>query len=161
MLGKRKENQIIEISSGKQEVSKTMSEQVSTILSSDTHFKGSLSFEKSLKIEGGFEGEINTSGSLYVGKDAKVKAEIKVGSIYIEGSVTGNVTSQDKVELRSTSRLIGDVKAAKLVVEEGATLTGHCEIGIKSSAEKESSSSRVAVNVSGKTPVEASLGLKL
>lgn len=161
MLGKRRESVPVETASVKQEVPKTMSDQISTVLSADTHFKGTLSFEKSLKIEGGFDGEINTTGSLYIGKEAKVKAEIKVGAVYVDGSITGNVTAQEKVELRSSSRLIGDIKASKLVVEEGAALAGHCEIGIKSSAEKENPSLKGGGNVSVKNPpVEASIGLK-
>lgn len=153
MLGKRKDVHPNDILTLKGEGERSMEEQMATVLSADTHFKGSLSFEKSLKIEGGFEGEISTPGTLYVGRDAKIKAEIKVGSIFIDGNVTGNVTASDKVELRGSARLTGDIKANKLVVEDGAALAGHCEVGVKS-LDKDSNSSKNTGGLLGTKPLE-------
>jgi cytoskeletal protein CcmA (bactofilin family) len=152
MLGRKKEGPPVDILATKGGLERSMDEQMATVLSSDTKFKGSLSFERSLKIEGEFEGEITSSGILYVGKDAKIKAEIKVGSIYIDGAVTGNVTASDKVELRSASKLLGDIKASRLVVEEGAIFVGHCEVGAKSSDKDTSSKGAMASGV--KSPLE-------
>ena len=47
----------------------------------------------------------------------------------VEGEVKGNVTASDKVELRQSARLTGDIKATKLIVTEGASFTGHCAVG--------------------------------
>lgn len=104
------------------------SNEAATVLSSDTTFKGSLSFEKTLRIEGKLEGDLSSAGMLLVGKGAEVRAEITVGSIHIEGNVTGNITAREKVELTSTAVVHGDVKAAKLVVLEGAVVVGRCEV---------------------------------
>lgn len=103
-------------------------EEIATNLSADTHFKGALSFERTLKIEGGFEGEISTTGTLLVGKNAEIKAEIKAKNAFVEGTITGNVTIEEKLYLRNSAKLLGDIKAGKLVVEEGAIVTGHCEV---------------------------------
>jgi cytoskeletal protein CcmA (bactofilin family) len=66
-------------------------EKISTTLGRETNFHGILKFRESLKIDGKFEGEIESPGFLYVENGAVVKANIKVGSIVIGGVVRGNV----------------------------------------------------------------------
>jgi len=167
MLGRRKEpeQERLEVAPTKTEVRVPMQQEpMSTILSSDTHFKGSLTFEKALKIEGSFEGEITTSGTLSIGKDAKVKAEIKAGSVYIEGTVTGNVVATEKIELRTSAKVNGDIRAAKLVVEEGAALAGRCEVSLKpekSDKHEKDNGQKGFGDFLSKTPVETlTQGLK-
>lgn len=99
-----------------------------TILSDDTRFKGSLEFSHKLIISGYFEGNLNSKGTLLVGKSGQVKAEIKVGSIIIEGKVWGNILADDKIELRSSAELYGDIKANRLTINEGATFIGKCDV---------------------------------
>jgi cytoskeletal protein CcmA (bactofilin family) len=99
-----------------------------TVLSSDVEFKGSLKFGDELRINGKFEGELSSSGTVHVGSQGEVKAEITVGAAVLEGQVNGNITAADRVELRSTARMVGDIKASKLVVEEGVVFVGRCEV---------------------------------
>ena len=99
-----------------------------TVLSNDVEFKGSLSFKSNLRIDGKFEGEINSPGTVHVGQEGDVKAEVNVGNSIVEGKITGNITAKDKLELRSTARLFGDIKAARLVINEGVVFVGKCEV---------------------------------
>ena len=99
-----------------------------TFLSTDAEFKGSLKFSDELRIDGKFEGELSSSGTVHVGSQGDVKAEITVGAAVVEGKVSGNITASDRVELRSTARMVGDIKAAKLAVEEGVVFVGRCEV---------------------------------
>jgi len=99
-----------------------------TIFSNDAEFKGSLSFKGNLRIDGKFEGEINSSGTMHVGPDGEVKAEVNVGNSVIEGKLTGNITAQDKIELRSSAKLFGDIKATRLIINEGVVFVGKCEV---------------------------------
>ncbi|GEM_PF-5174458 len=99
-----------------------------TILSDDTKFKGSLEFSNKLIVSGYFEGNLTSKGILLVGKTGQVKAEIKVGSIIIEGKVWGNILADDKIELRSSAELYGDIKANRLTINEGATFIGKCDV---------------------------------
>ncbi len=99
-----------------------------TLLGADTEFKGSLKFDKELHINGRFEGDITSSGTVHVGPQGDVKAEITVGAAVIEGKVNGNIAAGDRIELRSTARVTGDIKASKLVVEEGVVFVGRCEV---------------------------------
>lgn len=100
-----------------------------TVIGSDAKFKGELTFEGSVRIDGQFEGGINTPGTVYVSKGGKVKAEVSAGSVSVDGDITGNVSSQGRVELNTTCKLQGDLKAEKLLVKEGATFVGHCQVG--------------------------------
>ena len=99
-----------------------------TFLSADAEFKGSLKFDDELRINGKFEGELSSPGTVHVGSQGDVKAEITVGAAVVEGKVNGNITATDRVELRSTARMLGDIKASKLLVEEGVVFVGRCEV---------------------------------
>src|SRR5437763_16438758 len=91
------------------------------VLSSDVEIKGSIKFQKELLIDGKVEGEINSDGVLTIGENADIRGEIKTKSITVYGKVQGNITVGERCELKSRCTLQGDLKAARLVIEEGAT----------------------------------------
>jgi cytoskeletal protein CcmA (bactofilin family) len=98
------------------------------ILSSDVEIKGSIKFQKELLIDGKVEGEINSEGVLTIGENADIRGEIKTKSIVVFGKVHGNITVSERCELKSKCTLQGDLKAARLVIEEGATFIGKSEV---------------------------------
>ena len=100
-----------------------------TILGSDATFKGELAFQGGVRIDGTFEGSITTPGKVFVSREGRVKAEIKAGTLVVEGQVEGNAIVKERVELRATCRYTGDLKAGKLQVLEGASFAGRCEVG--------------------------------
>jgi len=100
-----------------------------TILGPDATFKGELSYEKGLRLHGRLEGKINTPGRLHVAKEAKMQADVEAGAITVEGDVHGNLTANDRIELKQTARYEGDLRASKLVVDEGAVFSGHVTVG--------------------------------
>lgn len=100
-----------------------------TVIGPDAAFKGELTFQGSVRVEGKFEGSVNTTGAVLVGEGGKMAAEIKAGSVTVDGEIEGNVEAGDRVELNAGGRLVGDLKASKLVVKEGATLVGRLEVG--------------------------------
>jgi cytoskeletal protein CcmA (bactofilin family) len=101
---------------------------LSANLSSDIEIKGSIKFQKELLIDGKVEGKIKSNGVLTIGENADIRGEIKVKSITVYGKVQGNITVGERCELKSTGTLQGDLKAARLVVEEGATFIGKSEL---------------------------------
>ena len=101
----------------------------STVLGPDVVFKGELSFEKAVRLQGRLEGNVKTPGRLHVDREAKMQADVRAGSIAIEGQVRGNLIATDRVDLRSTADYEGDLQASKLVVEEGAVFKGHVSVG--------------------------------
>ena len=102
---------------------------VTTVIGPDAVFKGELSFDKGVRVDGRVEGQISTKGHLAVSKEGKLQADVTAGGIVVEGTVKGNLTAADRIELRNTAKLTGDIKAAKLIVTEGASFTGHCSVG--------------------------------
>jgi cytoskeletal protein CcmA (bactofilin family) len=97
-------------------------------LAADVEIKGNIKFAGELFLDGRLEGEIVTDGHLIVGENAVITGDIAVNSVLVRGKVTGNVTARDRIEIKSKSELFGDIKAAKLVIEEGVTFVGKTEV---------------------------------
>ncbi len=98
------------------------------ILSNDVEIKGTIKFESELTIDGKIEGEITSDGDLTIGENAEIDGEINTRSVAVYGKVNGNITVSERCELKSKAQLIGDLKAARLVIEEGATFVGKSEV---------------------------------
>ncbi len=99
------------------------------ILSTDVEIKGIVKFTNDLVVDGKIEGEITSDGSLTVGENARIKAEIKTGTIVVYGKVHGNLTATERVELKSSAEVIGDIKAKTLSIEAGAIFVGKSTVG--------------------------------
>ena len=100
-----------------------------TILGPDANFKGELSFEKGMRLMGKFEGKVNTPGRVHVAKEAKMSADVEAGGIVVEGEVHGNLSAADRIELKQSARYEGDLRSSRLVVDEGAIMSGHVTVG--------------------------------
>jgi cytoskeletal protein CcmA (bactofilin family) len=98
------------------------------VLSADVEIKGSIKFTNELIIDGKVEGEITSAGVLTVGENAEIRGEIKTKSVTVFGKVHGNITVDERCELKARAVLQGDLKAARLVIEEGATFVGKSEV---------------------------------
>jgi cytoskeletal protein CcmA (bactofilin family) len=98
------------------------------VLNSDVEVKGTLKFSGDLTFDGKVDGDITSDGVLNLGDNAVVKGTIDVGSVVVRGKITGNVVAKDKIELKVKTELFGDVRAAKLVIEEGVTFVGKTEV---------------------------------
>lgn len=107
----------------------TPGQEFPTILGPDANFKGELSFEKGMRLMGRFEGKVNTPGRIHIAREAKMSADVEAGAIIVEGDVQGNLMANDRIELKQTARYEGDLRASKLVVDEGAVFSGHVSVG--------------------------------
>jgi cytoskeletal protein CcmA (bactofilin family) len=124
-----------------------------TVIGPDASFKGEMTFEKGLRLQGKFEGKINTAGRLHVAKEARLSADVEAGSILIEGEVKGNLTATDRIEMKNSARYEGDLQASKLVVEEGAAFSGHVTVGPEAVRKGGSNGApRVSVSVNPNLP---------
>ena len=96
------------------------------VLDVDASMQGTLIFKDSvnLRINGTFEGILNTKGSLMIGERAVVNADITGESIVIAGKVTGNVTALKELKLISPARVIGDIRSPLLSIAEGVIFDG-------------------------------------
>src|SRR5689334_5018401 len=98
------------------------------VLNNDVEVKGTLKFSGELTFDGKVEGDIASEGTLTLGENAVVKGTIDVGSVVVRGKITGNIVAKDKIELKAKTELFGDVRAAKLLIEEGVTFVGKSEV---------------------------------
>src|SRR5215469_13049560 len=98
------------------------------VLSSDVEIKGNLKFTGELTFEGKLDGEIQTEGVLNLGDTAAVNGNINAQSVTVRGKVNGNVFAREKIEIKSKAELFGDIRASKLVIEEGVTYVGKTEV---------------------------------
>ena len=99
------------------------------ILGNDVDIKGTIKFESELIYDGKLEGEIlSDNGVLTLGKNAEVRGELKTKSIVVHGNVTGNISVTERCELKATSQLTGDLKAMRIIIEEGAIFIGKSEV---------------------------------
>jgi cytoskeletal protein CcmA (bactofilin family) len=96
-------------------------------LSGDVEIEGSIRFQKELLIDGKVQGQITSDGGLTIGENADIRGEIKTKSVTVHGKVHGNITVE-RCELKSNCTLQGDLKAARLIIEEGATFIGTSQI---------------------------------
>jgi cytoskeletal protein CcmA (bactofilin family) len=115
----------------------TTSTSSKNVLASDVDIKGTIKFDTELIFDGKLEGEIfSEDGNLTLGKNADVRGELKTKSVVVYGSVNGNISVLERAELKSTSQLTGDLKAMRIIIEEGAIFVGKSEVTPKSSAER-------------------------
>jgi len=100
-----------------------------TVLGRTVVLRGQLSGNEDLLIEGQFEGTITLEDHCFtVGPDGQVKAEIHARQVVILGSVIGNISARDKIEIRRTGHVVGDLLAAAVAIEEGAYFKGSIDI---------------------------------
>ncbi len=98
------------------------------VLNSDVELKGTLKFAGELTFDGKLEGDINSEGTLNLGDNAVIKGTIDVGSVIVRGKITGNIIAKEKIDIKAKTELFGDVRSAKLVIEEGVTFVGKSEV---------------------------------
>lgn len=100
--------------------------EVNALLGRGSEFEGKLAFEGTVRIDGKFSGEVQSDGTLIIGEGAKVKAEVMVDTVIVQGDMVGNIRAKTGVELHAPGRLKGNIQTASLVVQKGAVFDGNC-----------------------------------
>jgi len=102
---------------------------LNAFLGEGTSFKGTLTFEGTVRIDGRLEGEIFTKDTLVIGDGAQVSASIHAGVVVISGTVHGNITAERKTDIHASGRLYGNISTPSLIIEEGVVFEGACTMG--------------------------------
>jgi cytoskeletal protein CcmA (bactofilin family) len=111
----------------KQERDKAMG---NTVISNGIVIDGEVSGEEPLTILGTVKGKISTTQNLAVEPGATVEADIETTSLSVGGRVTGNVIARERVEVRANGKMIGDIKAPRIVIADGAAFKGNVDMDV-------------------------------
>jgi cytoskeletal protein CcmA (bactofilin family) len=103
-------------------------ENITTYIGKDTEFEGKLRFYGTIRIDGQFRGEIMGEGTLIVGEGAIIESDIHVSQIFNSGRIQGDVTADNKIEIRAPGKILGNIQAPSIVINEGATIEGNCRM---------------------------------
>jgi cytoskeletal protein CcmA (bactofilin family) len=101
---------------------------LSAFIDEASEIEGKYTFSGTVMLNGKFKGEIFSNDTLIIGEKGVINASIRAGVVLISGEVVGNVVGTERVELRGTARVFGDVEAPVVVVEEGVLFEGHCRM---------------------------------
>ncbi len=110
------------------------SQEYGTIIGADANFKGEISFDSAAKVLGKFEGSIKSKGKVFIADGSQCKANVEAKEIAVEGNVEGNIEASDRLEIKPTGQIQGDIVAARMTMADGASLDGHVRIGVNGQA---------------------------
>ncbi len=106
----------------------TMGNASKNVLNSDVEIKGNLKFAGELAFEGKLDGEIQTDGTLNLGDGAVINGNINAANVVVRGKINGNITAKEKIDIKAKTELFGDIRSARLTIEEGVTFVGKTEV---------------------------------
>ena len=106
---------------------------MNTVIGEDSSFKGTIHSQKSIRIEGTFEGEINSQGEVFVGENSNVKANIFGRHVIIAGEVVGNIESIKSLQITASGKVYGNISGDQLIIEEGGIYKGKVNMDVISS----------------------------
>jgi cytoskeletal protein CcmA (bactofilin family) len=99
-----------------------------SLIAADVEITGTIKCSGGIRIEGKLDGELDCAADATIGKSAVIKGNITVNTVIIEGLIQGNITAKDKIEMKSTAKVHGDIVAKRLSVEDGVTFIGRSEV---------------------------------
>ena len=101
---------------------------LSAYIDEASEIEGKYTFSGTVMLNGRLTGEISSSDTLIIGEKGVVNAAVRAGIVLVSGEVRGNILGTERVELRGSARMYGDVEAPVVVVEEGVLFEGHCRM---------------------------------
>lgn len=99
---------------------------INSIIGLGSTIRGDIKINGFVRIDGDIDGNLETTGNVIIGENARVQGNIIARSITIGGVVHGNITASDSVQLLSTSIVLGDILAHQIQAEENVIVNGHC-----------------------------------
>lgn len=99
-----------------------------TVFGKSMKIIGEVSSDEDLQLDGDLEGKLTLKSRLTIGPSSTVKANIKAKEVVVFGTIHGNVEAENRITLRSGANLVGDIKTAGIVIEDGAYFKGGIDI---------------------------------
>jgi len=91
-----------------------------------SHLQGELRFDASFRVDGKLTGKVDSQGDLIVGETGEIDGEIKVGQIFVSGTVRGAIQAVKRVQIAPSGKVFAEIDTPALVIEDGAVFEGRC-----------------------------------
>ena len=101
-----------------------------TVLGPTVEIEGEIEGEEDLVIQGRVQGKIDLRKDLTVDGTGKVEASVSTKNLAVSGMLTGNASASERVEVRREGKMVGDIKAPRVVIADGAKFKGNIEMGV-------------------------------
>ncbi|NLX37139.1 MAG: polymer-forming cytoskeletal protein [Chloroflexi bacterium] len=102
---------------------------IDNVLGSNTRFTGDLVSDGNIRIDGQFEGRVETAGNVIIGPDARLVATIEASVVQVWGAVEGDIIARGRLEILPSGRVFGNLRVASLLIDEGGIFRGECTMG--------------------------------
>jgi len=102
---------------------------IDNVLGANTRFRGEIISDGNIRIDGEYEGHVETAGNVIVGPDARVIASIHATAVQVWGAVEGDIVTQGRLEILASGRVFGNLQVASLLIDEGGIFRGECTMG--------------------------------
>ena len=110
----------------KSKTSMSQGAELNTMLGEGSTIDGDVSISKSLRVDGKINGNVISTDTVILGQGGRVEGSIREKHIMLAGQVKGNVSAEGKICMEGSAKVNGDIKAARLIVDEGAQFDGNC-----------------------------------
>jgi cytoskeletal protein CcmA (bactofilin family) len=97
-------------------------------LDSGSHLQGELRFDASFRVDGKLTGKVESEGDLIVGESGEIEGELKVGQVFVSGTVRGTIQALRKVQIAPSGKVFAEIDTPALVIEDGAIFEGRCSM---------------------------------
>jgi cytoskeletal protein CcmA (bactofilin family) len=108
-----------------------------TLIAKGVKLEGEFKSQGDVQIEGDVQGKVEAAGTLTIGPEASITADVTAGEAVISGILNGNLTVAKQVVLHSNARVKGDIVAERMSVESGAVIDGRVQVGPRPSSSPE------------------------
>ncbi len=101
-----------------------------TVIGEGLTIEGEVTSDEEVVVHGTLRGTLKCGDVVSVGSGAVIEADVDASSLSVAGHVTGNVNAAERVDLQAGGRLVGDVKAARLTIADGASFKGNVDMEV-------------------------------
>jgi len=105
-----------------------MEKAAKTLIAQDIEITGSIKGNDDIEFHGKLNGDLTSKGHAVIGESAEIKGNLAGASVAGHGTITGNISAGDRIELKPSARISGDIKSKRLTVEDGVSFVGKAEV---------------------------------
>jgi len=103
-------------------------DQTQSVIGPDVEITGNVKCESHIQLNGKLNGDLTCGGLASIGRECTIKGNVQTESVALSGALNGNISARDKIDLKSSARLHGDIRAKRLTVEDGVTFIGKVDV---------------------------------